>query len=190
MNAFNRAFMVLLSLALAAGGLLVFLIVSGLLTDTFSTTPEYIRTYQYIRSYSEISAQWWLAGSLGATVVGVGLFFAELPLRKPRAKKLTLRSDAAGSVTVSMNGLRRLAEHVIATVPGVERVQTEADADNKGLSLDCHLQLAPDTSAPALAAEVRELVSNTMEQHTGRAPIRVDIHTQVGQPTGIRRRVR
>ncbi len=190
MNAFNRAFMVLLSLLLAAGGLFVFTIVSGLMTETSSTAPEYIRAYQYIRGYSDLAAPTWLAASLGAALIGVGLFVAELPLRKPRAKKLTLRNDAAGSVTVSMSGLRRLADHVISAIPGVERVQTEANADSKGLSLDCHLQLAPDTSAPTLAAEVRELVSNTMEQHIGRAPVRVDIHTQVGQSSGIRRRVR
>jgi hypothetical protein len=190
MNAFNRAFMVLLSLALAAGGLFVFLLVSGLMSDTFMTSPEYIRLAQFVRTTSEGADPLWMAGSLGALVVGVGLFFAELPLRKPRAKKLTLRTDAAGTVTVSMSGLRRLSEHVIGAVPGVERVQTEANADHKGLSLDCHLQLAPDTNAPDLAAEVRELVSSSMEQHIGRPPVRVDVHTQVGQPTGIRRRVR
>jgi hypothetical protein len=190
MNAFNRAFMVLLALALASGGLLVFLLVSGLMSDTFMTSPEFIRLAQDIHAYSEGTAPAWLAGSLGALVAGVGLFFAELPLKKPRAKHLSLRNDGAGAVTVSLNGLRRLTEHVIRTLPGVEQVQADARADQKGLSLECHLQVAPDTSAPTLAAEARELVSNTMEQHIGRPPIRVDIHTQVGQPTGIRRRVR
>jgi hypothetical protein len=190
MNAFNRAFMVLLALVLACGGLFVFLIVSGLLSDTSSTAPEYIRAYQYIKGYSESAAPMWLTGSLSAAVFGFVLFILELPLRKPRAKLLTLRNDAAGSVTVSLNGLRRLSEHVIGAIPGVERVETDARADIKGLSLDCRLQLAPDTSAPTLAAEVRESVSNAMEQHIGRAPVRVDIHTQVGQPAGIRRRVR
>lgn len=190
MNAFNRAFMVLLALALASGGLFVFLLVSGLMSDTFMTSPEYIRLAQWVRTTSEGADPLWMAGGLGAALVGLGLFFAELPLKRPRAKQLTLRNDAAGVVTVSLNGIRRLTEHVISTVPGVERVEADANADSKGLSLDCRLQLAPDTSAPDLAANVRELLAASLEQHIGRPPVRIDVHTQVGQPTGIRRRVR
>lgn len=190
MNAFNRAFMVLLALALACGGFFIFLLVSGLMSETFMTSPEFIQVSQFIRANSEVNAPAWLAGSLGTGIAGVILFIAELPLRKPRAKKMTLRDDPAGSVTVSLNGLRRLTEHVVGTLPGVERIEADARADQKGLSLDCHLQLSPETSAPTLAAEARELLNVALEQHIGRSPIRVDIHTQVGQPNNTRRRVR
>jgi len=191
MNAFNRAFMVLLSLALALAGLAVFVVTAGMVTtDTVSSPPEFVRAIQSIHSASEGAEPVWTGSSFGALLLGLILFIAELPLRRPRPKQLTLQSDASGVVTVSVNGLRRLSERVAGAIPGIEQVETDARVVGKQLNLDCHLQLAPETNAPDLAAAVRQALSASMEQHIGRPPARIDVHTQVGRPTAIRKRVR
>lgn len=191
MNAFNRALLLLLSLAVFLGGGLVFLVASGLATpDSAPGSPELSRLMGEIRIRSEGAEAAWLGGGAATAILGLALFILEAGVRRPAPKLMLLRSDPKGNVTVSLQGLRRLAEHEIGTIYSVERVEAVVRNHKKGLRLDCHLQLAPDANAPSVAAEVRERLMASLENHVGAPPDRINVHTQVGRPNTHRRKVR
>lgn len=129
----------------------------------------------------------------GMAAVFIGLIVLYLELRVPdRNPGMVIQRDKQGSTTVSLAGLKRLAEHVIGDIPGVETIRAEARDSRNGVQYFLRVVLLPETSAPDLSEEIRARLGAAISHHLGRRASRIDIHTQVGTaaPPPRGRRVR
>jgi len=134
-------------------------------------------------------ALWLIPG--GAVALLAGLVLGVMELRVPRrGTHLLLREDKLGTVSVSMQGLRRLAEHVIGEIPGIEAVSSEARRTRNGVVFHCRLAVKPDSSTPDLANEIRARLGSAVLYHIGQPAAQIHIHTQVDSGALVRRRVR
>jgi hypothetical protein len=189
---FNRLLATLLAILLIAGGALLLAASAGWLTpESLGQAPGLVPLVAGLRELPGMGMFWTAAGSIAAVLAGSTLLALEL--RPPRAgRELLISRDKFGAVTVSMAGLRRLAEHVIRGIEGVEAVASEARRTRKGLEFHCRVAVAPEANSVQLAGEMRERLASAIQNHLGREdhPVRIDIHTQVGALAPTRRRVR
>lgn len=187
MNLFNRLIVTLLAGLLTAGGAFVFGAAYG--WPAASALQGLPALLALRADLVQLPALWTAGGGLACTLLGVvGLYFE---LRAPGQKPgMVIQRDKLGSLTVSLAGLRRLAEHVVADIPGVETVRADARATRDGVAYHCRVVLSPDSSSPDVAEEIRARLGAAVSHHLGRRAARIDIYTQVGQPQNTRKRVR
>src|SRR5687768_15406235 len=144
------------------------------------------------RSIRELPGTGLLAAGLGGGVVmlaGLTLFAYEV--RGPRERReIVIKADRLGRVSVSLSGLRRLADHVITEVPGVEAAVSDARPARDAVRFDCRISLKPEASAPELAEEIRMRLGAAVQQHTGLQASPIHIHSQVGMRAIDKKRVR
>lgn len=179
MNVFNRLLGILVAALLVTGGIL------ALQGGLFGVPPALLARVPELEGHTL-----WLVPS-GALMLVAGLTLLVLELRSPRrGAQIVLRDDKLGSVTVSMQGLRRLADHVIGEIPGIEAVRSEARRTRHGVVFHCRLAVKPDSSAPDLANEIRSRLGSAVLYHIGQPASKIHIHSQVDSGALARRRVR
>ena len=179
--AFNFLLAVLLAALLLLGGAAV-----AIAASTGWLSPASLQETPGLRWLGDALSGWTGYHPLGAGLFGglaavLGLCLLILELRAPRrGRDVTIRRDKLGSVSVSLTGLRRLAEHVISEIRGVETVMAEAHPGRDGVSFACRIVVAPDVSTPELAEQIRVRLAEAVLNHLGQPVARVHIHTQVG----------
>lgn len=187
MDLFNRLVVTVLSLLLAAGGIMVSMAVGGGLPPSLpQQQPQLAPLLEWLQGLPPPYPYWSVVG--GAALAAVALLVLYLEVRPPaRSPALLVSRDERGTVTVSMPGLRRLAEHVARTQPGVENAEARARVSGAGVAFMCRVLVAPQVSTPELAARIREELSATVERHTGRPASRIDVHVVVREEAAVRR---
>jgi hypothetical protein len=188
---FNRLVVTLLAALLLAGSLLVLLIAAGWLPGSAEEGSFALRWLAgEVREVPATAFPGLIAAAAGSAVAGLVLLWIELRVPR-RAPGMVIRRDKQGTVTVSMNGLRRLAEHVIGEIPGVERVVSEARRGRDGVAFRLKVAVRPDASTPELATEIRERMSAAVRHHIGQplSKTRIDVYTHVSPAEPARRRV-
>src|SRR4051812_25463982 len=134
MNLFNRLLAILVAGALVLAGVLALL---GVLGAAGSADPQAagqlapVARAAALARVPGVSPLWIGVGAGGAALLGLALLALEL--RPAPRRELLLQRDRSGVVSVSLLGLRRLADHVVGAVPGVETVVSEAHPTRKGL---------------------------------------------------------
>jgi hypothetical protein len=180
MNLFNRLVTILLAVLLALAGVSGLVALGGGLTSgVLQEAPGLRWLEQLVRELPAGAAAWAMSGALLSLVAGLALLVLEL--RVPgRGRELMIRRDRLGCVSVSLAGLRRLADHVVGGVPGVEAVISEARQTRDGVTFRCRVVVEPEASTPELAAEIRSRVGEAVRRHIGQSVTRVHVHAQVG----------
>ncbi len=187
MNLFNRLIVTLLAGILTAAGAFVFGAAYGWPdARALQGLPALLALRAELM---ELPALWTASGGLAGAFLGLAGLYAELrvPDQKPG---MVIQRDKLGTLTVSLAGLRRLAEHVVSDIPGVETVRADARATRDGVAYHCRVVLTPDSSAPDVSEEIRARLGAAVSHHLGRRAARIDVYTQVGQPQNTRKRVR
>jgi hypothetical protein len=193
MNLFNRLLAILVAGCLLLAGLLGLAGVSGLADGPEVEQAGHLlglaNAADALRHLPGVGSLWVGVGAAGLTLLGLALLALEVrPAR--RGPELLLQRDRGGVVSVSLHGLRRLADHVVAGVPGVETVVSEARPTRKGLDFSCRIVLLPESSAPDVADTIRARLDAAVRQHTGLPASRIDVHTRVDGAAITRKRVR
>jgi hypothetical protein len=192
MDLFNRLVVTALAAAAALGGGFVLVAVSGAVTAAdLQQAPGLAPAATGLQALQGTDLL--QTGAAGGLAVLAGLLLLFLEVRSPRrGRELLVGQDKLGAVTVSLAGLRRLAEHVVGEVPGVEAVAPEARLARGAVRFRCRVVIAPETNAPELAEEIRTRLSEAVRNHVGQpaSRTRIDIQTQVGQLPSARKRVR
>jgi hypothetical protein len=190
MNVFNRLVMIIVAVLIIVGGVITmggaghWLPASG-----FEPVRPLVELVNGLAELDGNRSLWTMIGGLLAALGGLALLFLEL--RVPRhGRELLLHQDKLGSVTVSVPGLRRLADHVVGGVTGVEEVVSEARPTREGIAFRCRVVLKPESSTPRVAEEIREQLGNAVRHHTGQPASSIDVHAQVGALAKSRKRVR
>jgi hypothetical protein len=189
---FNRLLAIVLAALLVVGGAFVLAATAGWLTPgALQQAPGLAPLANAVQQLPGMGLFWTAAGSILSILGGATLLALEL--RSPRtSREVLIARDKFGAVTVSLGGLRRLAEHVIREIDGVEGVASEARRTRSGVSFRCRVALAPEANSADLATLIRERLCMAVQNHLGRQDTlgRIDIHTQVGALNPGRKRVR
>lgn len=187
MNWFNRLLAILFALGLLVGGVFAVAAIGGHLRPSdFSTAPPLAHLVGNLQELDPRFAFWAPAGGVIGAILGLLLLWLEL--RVPRSgPEILIRRDKLGSVTVSLPGLRRLAEHVVSEIQGVESIVSEVWGTRDGVAFRCRVIVKPDTSAPELAEEIRQRLETAATHHLGRPVTRIHVHTRVGSLNSRRR---
>lgn len=193
MNIFNRVLIILLLVVLlmaAAAVLLVTLGVAG---------PAQLAPHPWFADRLAPFAQldptnwWWAVGiSSALLVLGLILLVAELQPGPIEPKRMTLKEDPLGRVTVTLDGVRELVAREAGRVDGVMEVDARVREERQGLVIMCRAAVDPTRQVPDLTEELRTRVREAVEHHLGRQVAIVQVDTQLAPLTARRvaRRVR
>lgn len=187
MNFFNRVLVLLLSLlALGAAGI-VLLLAAGLLA------PEQLAGAPAIRDLLAPLARPTEGGrgqtiTIALAVILGSLLLIVLELMPGRQeKRLLLKQDDTGAVTVALDGVRELARMAAGRVEGVREARADLTEDARGLHVRLRVSVDPDLALPELAHRLQEQVKSAVEHHLGRPVADVHIESQA-TPLEARRR--
>jgi hypothetical protein len=127
--------------------------------------------------------------SLLLIVLALILLFLELRPGAPRARRITLKDDDLGRVTVTLDGLRRLVDREASGVKGVLRARSQVDHEPPGLRIACRVSVDPASSVPDMTQLLRERLQAAVEHHVGLKVSHVSVDAQVA-PLGTNQRHR
>jgi hypothetical protein len=112
-------------------------------------------------------------------IVAVILLVVEVTVRARTPRRITLKEDALGRVTVALDGLRELTEREASQVAGVNTARSQVAEDTKGLRIACRVSVDPAGSVPDMTQELRDRLKAAVEHHVGLAVSEVSVDTQV-----------
>lgn len=141
----------------------------------FQEQPEMIRWY-------------WAGGGALASISGLLLLLYSQA--GAASRQWVLEQEAAGKLTVSLDGLQRLADHVLAQVSGVESVESRIFVKRGRARFRCRLTVSPSSSLAELSAEARSRLAGALHHHINQPPqdTVIDLDTRVRIPSrGVRR---
>jgi len=170
----NRVLVILFTLLVIAASSLVLAVTLALLAPQRLPIPllsGVLEPFAALQPPAQFVA---IAIAAGLLVLALVVLIAELML-PARNKKITIKEDDLGRVTVSENGLRRLVDREAALVPGVMEVRSELSDSKQGLRVKSRVSVDPGSDAPELTDAVRDRIKGALERHLGRvAEVAVD----------------
>jgi hypothetical protein len=174
MNILNRVLVILFTLLVIAASSLVLAVILELVAPQRLRVPllsDVLEPFAEMQPPPQTVA---IAIAAGLLVLALVVLIAELT-PPARDKKLTIKKDDLGRVTVSENGLRRLADREAALVPGVMEARSELYESKQGLRVKSRVSVDPGSDAPQLTDQVRDRIKGALERHFGRvAEVAVD----------------
>ncbi len=191
MNQFNRTLVCLEGFALVVAGVIVLAAASGgLNTSELQGIPWSQSAIVWIQGQMTAQSAVVIGSSIGMALLGLGLLYVQFS-RPDVEDSLLLDRGPKGQTSVSVEGLRRLAEQVIGPIPGVHRVLARAINRRGSVQFRCRIEVLPESSVPELQDEVRGRLAAAIQNHIGQAEAetRIDIHCRVRTHELSRRRV-
>jgi len=117
--------------------------------------------------------------TLALVLVALVLLFLELRVRPRAARRITLKEDALGRVTVALDGVRELVDREAGRVAGIRRARSEVEEEERGLRIACRISVVPESSIPDMTQELRERLKAAVEHHVGLPVTQVSVDAQV-----------
>jgi len=174
MNILNRVLAILFTLLVIAASSLVLAVTLELVAPQRLRVPllsDVLEPFAELQPPPQTVA---IAIAAGLLVLALVVLIAELT-PPARDKKLTIKEDDLGRVTVSQNGLRRLVDREAALVPGVMEARSELDESKQGLRVKSRVSVDPGSDLQQLTDQVRDRIKGALERHFGRvAEVAVD----------------
>jgi uncharacterized alkaline shock family protein YloU len=117
--------------------------------------------------------------SLVLIVLALLLLFLELRPGPRQARRITLKDDDSGRVTVALDGLRELADREARRVDGVLKVRSQVEQEPPGLRIACRVSVDPASSVPDMTQTLQERLKTAVEHHVGLVVSNVSVDAQV-----------
>jgi hypothetical protein len=117
--------------------------------------------------------------SLALVVLALLLLFLELRPGPREARRITLKDDETGRVTVALDGLRQLADREAGRVEGVRRADSQVAEQPPGLRIACRVAVDPESSVPDLTQKLQVRLKEAVEHHVGLVVTQVSVDAQV-----------
>jgi hypothetical protein len=189
---FNKLLIILLALAVlvTAGALL--LTTLGVIDPALlaSAGPWFVDRLVPFTQLDATNRSLTLGVCLALIVLALLLLFLELRQGPGGARQITLKKDALGRVTVTLDEVRQLADREASQVPGVTSARSHVETEPPGLSIACRVSVDPAGSIPDMTDELRERLKAAVEHHVGLAVTQVSVDAQVPPMATNRRRRR
>jgi hypothetical protein len=178
---------------LMLGGLMLLAMGGGVFSPNDLPIPAVASLLQQVLSAGKTAA--WIGGGVGIALGVVVMAGAGAAASGGGGsdRDVTISRNRLGDTTVSLAGLRRLAEHVVSGTNGVDDVIARARAARNGvISFRCQIVVKPDCSIPELERELRARLCSAVLHHIGQSETqtRIDIQARVGRFEVARKRVR
>ncbi|HLI26524.1 MAG TPA: alkaline shock response membrane anchor protein AmaP [Chloroflexota bacterium] len=191
MNLFNRILLIVLSLALVIAAGAILLITLGLAHPEQLAPPPWLAARLVPFTQLDPTSWWWTVGTTSLLLVlGVLLLIAECRPGPAPPRRLVLKEDPLGRVTIAHDGVRMLVEREAAQVSGVMEVRAQIEPEPQGLAIHCRVAVDPTSSLPELAEQLQQRVKLAVEHQLGRPVARVQVDAQtapLAAPRGGRR---
>jgi hypothetical protein len=178
---FNRVLIIVLSLALLIAAGAVLLTALGVLQPV-QVAPLGRWFVERLIPFTELETtlwNWTVVICLALMVVAVLLLILELGARSREGRRITLKNDSSGRVTVALDGLRELTEREAVQVTGVNRARARVAEDTNGLRIACNVSVDPAISVPDMTQELRERIKAAIEHHVGLPVKQVSVDANV-----------
>lgn len=180
MNVFNRIFVILLSLATIAFGIIVFLLVGGVVR------PTQVSPWGFLLSFWSLFAQMNPTQATTAAVVcalvvivALILLILELSILRGEPAQFVIRQDSLGMVTVARDSVRRLVGYESKAVPGVIETRQAVHKGRDGLHVRVRALLLPEVDAPEVGQNLQKKVQESIQGHIGLPVAEVQVATQL-----------
>jgi len=177
-NIFNRVLAILFGLLIVAGATYLLLVVGGWVSpEQFSQwSPNIVAFFQKSDTLVRIGSA---VGCVFFALVGLLLLFLELRPDPHGSKRLLLKQDALGSVTVAVSGVEELVSREAGRIEGVMEVTSRIKEAKDGLHILGLISVAPEASVPDLAQEFQERIKAAVQRYVGRAVTEVRVDAQL-----------
>jgi hypothetical protein len=191
MALFNRILIILLSVVIIVIAGAVLLTALGLLqpSQAAASGSWFAERLLQFTQLDSTTWRWTVVISVAILLLALLLFVVELLPGTRAPRTITLRDDKDGKVTVSLDGLRKLADREAGLVPGVVQARSDVAEEPPGLRIACRVSVDPSKSVPDTSEKLRERVKTSVEHHVGVAVTQVLVDTRVA-PTVTNRRPR
>jgi hypothetical protein len=188
---FNRLLIIVLALAVFVTAGAVLLTTLGVIdpAQLASAGPWFVDRLVPFTQLDPTNRSLTLGVCLALMVLALLLLFLELRQGSRGARQITLKEDALGRVTVTLDEVRQLADHEAGRVPGVTNARSHVQTEPPGLSISCRVSVDPAGSIPDMTDELRERLKAAVEHHVGLAVTQVSVDAQV-PPMATNRRHR
>jgi uncharacterized alkaline shock family protein YloU len=191
MALFNRILIILLSIVVLVGAGAVLLTTVGLIHPEQAAASGALLAERLVQ-FTQLDSttwRWTVLICLGIMLLALLLLVVELLPGKRAPRTITLKDDKVGKVTVSLEGLRKLADREAGHVPGVVRARSDVAEVPPGLQISCKVFVDPSRSVPNMSEKLQERVKSSVEHHVGITVTQVQVETQVA-PVATNRRPR
>ena len=183
MNALNRILVIIGDLImLAVLVLFVLLTVGALAPEAIVPSPSLaaqLRGLLPVASPARVAA---IAAAAALFFLGLVLLYYELRRADAGERQVTVSDDAAGRVTVSLDGLRELASREARALPGVRAASSRIMDSGRAIRVSERVVVAPGASMPDVTRAVQTRVKEVVEHAVGRPVSEVRIHADVARP--------
>ena len=192
MALFNRLVIILLALVVLVTASAVLLTTVGVLdpAQLALAGPWFVDRLVPFTQLDATNRSLTLGLCLALIVLALLLLFLEMRPGPRGARQITLKQDALGRVTVTLDEVRQLADREAGQVPGVTSVRSHVETEPPGLSIACRVSVDPAGSIPDMTDELRERLKAAVEHHVGLAVTQVSVDAQVPPMATNRRRRR
>lgn len=188
MNVFNRLLVILADLIVLAGAICVLLVITGAYTPgEIAPTPWFLDRLRPYATLDPTTWNWTLGICIAILVVGLLLLIAELWPGSREPRRLLVKQDGIGAVTVARESVREIADWEAGRVEGVMESASQVTDGSNGLLIHCRLSLAPDASAVEVTQQVQDRVKAAVEHHVGRHVSQVAVDSQLASLSDGRR---
>ncbi len=191
MNVFNRLLVIAIGLGALGGASLLVLLAANLITPEQITQASWLLAR--LQSVDAFVAQHQLMTILAGLVtvaLCLVLLYYELRPASMSEPQLVLQQDARGRLTVSLAGVRELANRAAGQVAGVMEATTMVTPKAKGLWVQSLVSVDPSAKLVDLGEELKKRVTAALEEHLGYpvADVRVKAQLSPLNPRGQRGR--
>lgn len=194
MNIFNRVLVLAIDLVVMGGACLLVLLSANVIAPEQLAIGSWLQARLLVVDAfaAQHQATTILAG-LGVLALGLTLLYYELRPASMSEPQLVLQQDERGRMTVSLAGVRELANRAARQVAGVLEATTIVKAKAKGLRVLSRVSVDPTAKLVDLGEELQARVKATLEEHLGYPVTDVSVKTQLSplNPRGrVARRLR
>ncbi|HEX5385625.1 MAG TPA: alkaline shock response membrane anchor protein AmaP [Gemmatimonadales bacterium] len=185
MDRLNRVLVLIADVVLLFVAGSVAAVALGAVPPSFRYTPWLSSGVAALHGASSAVRAW--TAVIAALVFLLALAFAWFELRPRSGRRLVIKDDDLGQVTVARDSVREIAIHEARRVPGVRDVRARVSGAADGFRIEQHVTVDPSVSVPELARALQARVKQAVEHHIGRPVAQVDVETRLARPAPRRR---
>ena len=145
MTVLNRLLIILIALVLLVTASAVLLTTLGV-TQPAQVAPAGSWFVDRLAPFAELDptlSGWTVGVTVALVLMALVLLFLELRVRPRAARRITVKEDALGRVTVALDGVRELVDREAGRVAGVTRARSKVEEEDKGCGSLVVFQLIP-----------------------------------------------
>ncbi len=166
MNIFNRLLVILLDVCVLVVATLALLVVIHVIAPDELAMPTW--AINQFGALEALTGQSRFVAALGLSALIIGgltLAYFEMWPSSFKEKLLSLKQDALGEVSVSLNSIREIASRTAGEVEGVMEASSQVKPKSAGLRILSRVSVQPTIRLSEITVELQERIKTAIENH-------------------------